>query len=194
MKEIWKPIKESPNYLVSNLGRVYSVRRKDRLGRYNGSGVFLKMCFDKDGYNSVNPRINNKNVTLKVHRLVAEAFIPNPNNKPQVNHKNGIKTDNRVENLEWVTCSENIRHTYNVLGRISEKRNKKLSKETIDKIKNTIRNKTTCFGYKVKCIETGQIFNSATEASIFIGLTKDRVSQCCRGVTKSAGGLHWEYV
>lgn len=194
MKEIWRPIKESSNYLVSNLGRVYSVRRKDRLGRYNGSGVFLKMCFDKDGYNSVNPRISNKSVTLKVHRLVAEAFLPNPENKPQVNHKNGIKTDNRVNNLEWCTHSENIRHTYKALGRVSEKRNKKLKNETIEKIKNTISSRKTCCGYKVKCLETGRIFNSGAEASAFIGLTKDRVSQCCRGVTKSSGGFHWEYV
>ena len=110
MEEIWKPIRESSNYLVSNLGNVKSLPRTDRLNRLN-KGCILKKSKDKDGYDMVNPRINNKNKTLKVHRLVAQAFIPNPENKPQVNHKNGIKTDNRAENLEWVTHSENTRHT-----------------------------------------------------------------------------------
>lgn len=194
MEEIWKPIRESSNYLVSNLGRVYSVKRRDRLGRYNGSGVYLKTTSDKDGYRQVNPRIDNKNVTLKVHRLVAQAFIPNPENKPQVNHKNGIKTDNRVENLEWATQSENIKHTYDSLGRVSEKRGKKLSKETIDKIKKTLGHNSTHYGYKVLCIETGQVFKSAAAAARFLGLTRNRVSYSCRNCTKTSGGFHWKYL
>lgn len=69
------------------------------------------------GYFQIGLYKNNVRYFIGVHRLVAEAFIPNPNNKTCINHKNGIRTDNRVENLEWVTYSENMKHSYSVLKR-----------------------------------------------------------------------------
>lgn len=87
-------------YSVTSLGRVWSHRRK----------IWLKQADNGFGYMFVNLCLNKKCSDKRINRLVAEAFIVNPLNKPQVNHKNGIKTDNRVDNLEWVTAKENNQH------------------------------------------------------------------------------------
>ena len=76
----------------------------------------MKVC-NKDGYNIVNLWKNKKKKTIKVHRLVAEAFIPNLDNKPYINHKNAIRNDNTIQNLEWCTQKENILHAYKIGSR-----------------------------------------------------------------------------
>jgi hypothetical protein len=106
MSENWKPIEGYEGiYDVSSIGRVRSYYTKSR-----AKDQFLKGGKDKDGYICFQLYKNKKALPKKGHRLVATAFIPNPENKPQVNHKNGIKDDNRVENLEWCTLIENVRH------------------------------------------------------------------------------------
>lgn len=102
MEEVWKDVDGWEGlYWVSNLGRVKSSKR-------------LKSLYvSSHGYHTVGFCHNHFEKTCSVHRLVAKAFIPNPNNLPQVNHKNGIKTDNRVENLEWCDNKHNVRHSFN---------------------------------------------------------------------------------
>lgn len=102
-EEIWKPIKDFEGYYeVSNIGRVRSLNYKR-----TGKGKILKNIEDYKGYLEVVLTKNGKRKQFKVHRLVAEAFIPNPENKPCIDHINTIKSDNRVENLRWVTYKEN---------------------------------------------------------------------------------------
>lgn len=128
MEEIWKDVVGYEGfYQVSNLGRVKSI-----IGRKGfPAGYIAKNSVGNNGYPRVALSIYGESKFYSVHRLVATAFIPNPDSKPQVNHKNGIKTDNRVENLEWVTSQENCVHAYrtglHIIKPISEDTRRKLS-------------------------------------------------------------------
>lgn len=109
--ETFRKIENYNNYSISNLGNV----RNDKTGR------ILKTYTKPNGYMQV--QLGRKTIPQYIHRLVAKAFIPNNDNKPQVNHKNGIKCDNKVENLEWVTASEN-NLAYGYTSRIENKKKK----------------------------------------------------------------------
>lgn len=115
-KEIWSPVKElSDYYEVSTYGRVKSVPRMVNSG--HGSkrfvkGGFRKPCLGTTGYWHLTFVINGKTKAARLHRMVAEAFIPNPENKPCVNHRDGDKLNNHVNNLEWCTYSENSIHAH----------------------------------------------------------------------------------
>lgn len=114
MKEIWKQIDEFPDYEVSNLGNVRSVTREviDAKCTRIFERKVLKPWQDIHGYYHVSLRVNGETKKRSVHRLVAQAFIANPDNKPQVNHKDGNPKNNVVENLEWCTNAENTLHAY----------------------------------------------------------------------------------
>jgi len=101
--EYFKKIKGYPNYLISNEGRVYNYKYKR----------FLKPTKDRDGYLYVNLYKNGVTKTHRIHRLVANTFIPNMFGKRTVNHMDGVKTNNFVSNLEWATNKENIHHAVN---------------------------------------------------------------------------------
>jgi len=119
MNEIWKELKEFPNYCVSNFGRVKSIDRvvlrnpRKVMVAHTIKGKILRPLHNnKNGYDYVCIKKGNRYYRRLVHRLVAIAFLLNPENKKEINHKNGIKTDNRVDNLEWATRCENIRHAF----------------------------------------------------------------------------------
>ena len=116
MQEIWKDIKGHEGYYqVSNKGRIRSVDRKAKIGNGNTrtvKGRIMKTDLSNSGYLRVCGCRDCKKFKIDVHRAVAEAFIPNPEDNPQTNHKDGVKTNNHVDNLEWATRSENQRHAF----------------------------------------------------------------------------------
>lgn len=146
-------------YAITSCGRVWSYR----------SQRFLKSNVNRNGYEYVVLSIGNKRKTLTVHRLVAEAFIPNPDNLPEVNHKDEIKTHNYINNLEWVNKTKNINYGT---------RNHRVSKNN---------------SKAVYCEELNKVFVSITIASQELGINLGSISSCCKGKLKSAGGYHWRY-
>lgn len=173
MNEI-KEISEFPGYYINTKGEIFS--------KMKGSIRILKTHINKFGYERVILYKNKKPFNFQVHRLVAEAFIPNINNLPIVNHKNENKIDNQVSNLEW--CS----HKYNInYGN----RNKKVS----EKMKVY---KTNQVGRKIKQIDTItgdiiKVWDSTREIERALGYAHTNICAVCRGKRKTRGGYKWEY-
>lgn len=162
MKEIWKDIKNFEGlYQVSNLGRIK-----------NNKDEILKPAI-KRGYNQVTLCKNGERKYIGVHRLVAESFIPNPNNLPQVNHKDENKLNNTVQNLEFCDCSYNINY-----GTRNKKISKKLCKliEQYDLDNNFIK-----------------LWYGAKEIKRKLKIDNSLIGKCCKGKRKTAGGFVWKY-
>jgi hypothetical protein len=145
-KEIFKDIKGYEGlYQISNLGRVKSFNKK--IKHMSGYRLikekFIKPHLGKNGYYAIDLKNNTKREKYTIHRLIAIHFILNLENKPQVNHINGIKTDNSIENLEWVTNLENAKHAYKTgLIKLGERSNlSKLTDKQVLEIKERLKNK-----------------------------------------------------
>lgn len=180
--ERWKPIDGFDGYEVSDSGNVRSYVGWKRRGL--AEPKVLKGALRKSGYMFVILCASNgKHIAKDIHRLVAEAFIENRYGKKQVNHINGVKTDNRAANLEWCTSSENIAHAYNTgLRSVSEKQ----------KHANVLRAR------KIAQIDpmAGKviaIYDSATDAERACNGFHNDILKCCKGIAKQSKGYMWRF-
>lgn len=169
--EIWKEIEwTSGDYMVSNLGRVLAIPRVVRFGCQERTTKKKILAQIDNGHGYL--YVNIYGQKYYVHRLVADAFLDNPMNLPQVNHKDENTANNCADNLEWCTSKYNCNYgSHN------------------DKLKIAKRNK-----YIVVNVETGDVYGCPIDVQEALGIHHDSVSRCCRNGKGTAGGFHWRYI
>ena len=168
MKEIWKNIPDYDGYLISNLGNVYSLKSNKK----------MTVCHNDKGYFYAHLIKNGIQHQVKLHRLVAKAFIPNPNNLSEVNHIDNNKANNCVNNLEWCSIIDNIRKAFkdNLISRKANKTSYSSKKVFLYDLNNNLLN----------------IYNSLSEASKDTGINIRNISRYCLGQRKSKTHI-WRY-
>lgn len=158
--EMWKPIPDYQNYECSSTGQIRNIT----------TGTIMKQSINQRGYYQVCVSIKGKRKIIFPHRCVALLFVENHENKPQVNHIDGVKTNNNASNLEWCTSKENSIHASKI-GLSSGGHNKKA----------------------IRCIETGIIYESAVKAEKACNIRNSWIIAICKNKKRSAHGLHFEY-
>lgn len=188
--EIWKDIKGyEGKYQISNYGRVKSLQRNLKYIDSKKITEKLKGTFvGKRGYARIELSKDGINKKYSVHRLVAQAFIPNPNKKLEVNHINGIKTDNRVSNLEWVTSKENQIHAIKYGLQRPSLKQKRVASEYCKKNKIKALLQYDLDGNFIRKWE------SAVEVEKELKINRKNISQCVTGRNHTAGGFIWKYM
>lgn len=176
MNEIWKTIDGYPNYMVSNMGNVKNIK----------TGKMLKPTISTTGYLQIHLWKNNHEKNFKLHRLIALSFIPNPENKPCIDHINTNKMDNRVCNLRWVTHKENNNNPNTIEKHSGTKccMYGKLGKNN---------NKSIPILQFTKNGELVKKWDSIMDIERELGIRQPHVSSCCKGKRKTTGGFIWRY-
>jgi hypothetical protein len=172
MEEIWKNIEGYDNYQISNIGNVRKITKNGFTHIKCSPRGSQKTSNTKEKYMGVTLSKNGTRKGFSVHRLVAEAFIPNPNNYPSINHINGIKDDNCVCNLEWCTIKQNIQHAYDVLN---------------------MRNHYGSIKQYSKDGKFIKEYDSVREASRELGIHFGNIVKCANKQRNVAGGYVWRF-
>lgn len=173
----WAIIEDQPSYRVRRDGQVVSLKY--------GKFYILAKSPRKDGYLQVYLRQNGIQSNTLIHRLVAKAFIPNPENKPYVNHKDGNKKNNNVDNLEWNTVSENAKHAFAIgLKKVSDYQRSVCAK--LSKI-----NSIPVYQY-TKALKLVKKYKSYNDAMRKLGIDSSAICKCVKGKNSHAGGFIWK--
>lgn len=174
--EEWTKILDFEDYSVSSKGRI----RRDIINKGTSGGILKQSFNKKTGGMQVTLTKNGIHYVKLVHRLVAIAFIPNPENKPEVNHKDGIRHNNREENLEWMTGSENVKHSHEYLNRNYSAYGQNHKNSVI----------VSQYDLNHEYINT---YGGVNEAGRQLNITITNIAKCARGERANAGGFIWKY-
>lgn len=182
--EVWKDVFGYGDcYQVSNFGRV-RVNYISHLKRPKKLGIISQKSDRRDKYMLVNMGIKPNRFVVSVHRLVAIAFIDNPDGKPHVNHLDGNPKNNHVANLEWCTRSENMQHAYHVLGRVSSRKGR---------FGVHVHNTRRIQQIEIATGETIGEYYGVGEVRRALGFGTNTIHKCCKGEVEKYKGYKWKY-